>query len=314
MEFRSVGLLALLGFCASCSAVRVSHVAGSTPNAPASKVSGVPFYPKKAKCRQEVVWLQPVYTLTLSVIQTDAKGTPQAKALGSVTLSRSLFDKQEVREFLALVAKGAKDENTVLSAWAKLADLASKATSPLTVDFNGMATEDRILAGRSAAAFVYVDYSDQYYINARVPLAGSANLSTKVAADGSLTEATTQVQNTALQTILQSLPISTLITGGLGLTPTKGFVPEEEVFQVAIAVSGFRHTLAKFTDFRTPCQVVADIALNDADEYKREDLSSPGLTKAQTPTDTTKKDSTTATPPGPSDPAAPATPDKPPAG
>jgi hypothetical protein len=262
-------------FCGGCTALRVNHrPAGS--NDKATSVPGVPFYPKKARCRQEVVWFEPIYTLTLAALLPDKDGALQSHPRGAVVLSRTTFQSHEVNDFVKLLNNRPSDENTVVTGWKKVVALAD--SSVLARDISAVPTGDRILAGRSSAPLVYVDYSDQYYINAKVPLAGSANVDVKVADDGSLSEASGQVQNNTLQTILSALPISSAITGGLGLPGGKAIsnVGEVDAFQLTVAISGYRHTLARLVDFPNtpmPCPVVDDIPLASASEYKREDIT-----------------------------------------
>jgi hypothetical protein len=281
-----------------CAALQVTHRPAGSTGKPAS-TPGVPFYPKKARCRQEVVWFQPVYTLTLAALLADKDGALQTHPRGAVVLSRSHFESQEVTDLMKLLNNRPTDEGTVLRAWQKVVVMADSRV--LSRDFGSLAVADRILLGRSAAPVVYVDYGDQYYVNAKIPLAGSANLDAKVAVDGSLSEVSGQVQNQTLQTILSALPISGVITGGLGLGGKgSAAVGEVEAFQLTVSISGYRHTLARLVDYPAgskPCPVVDDLALADATEYKREDIT--------TASDATKPDKTgSANAPAPKDSAA----------
>lgn len=171
------------------------------------------------------------------------------------------------------------DEAAVMPNWKKVVTRIDPQV--LTRNFGSVPAEDRILLASSAAPVVFVDYTEQYYVNAKVPLAGSANVDAKVAEDGSLSEASGQVQSKTFETIVGALPISSLITGALGVGG-KAFEPGKiETFTLAISVSGYRHTLARLVaypnstvnDITPACPVVKDIAFADANEYKREDLS-----------------------------------------
>ena len=84
----------------------------------------------------------------------------------SSVLSRSSFESQEVVDFMK-VLNNRPDEGTVLSYWQKV--VARADSHVLSRDFSSLGVGDRILAGRSAAPAVYVDYADQYYVNAKVP-------------------------------------------------------------------------------------------------------------------------------------------------
>jgi len=261
--------------------MRVSHApAGST--ATSGSVPGVPFYPKKARCRQEIVWFDPAYSLTLAALVPDKDGALQSHPRGAVVLSRSTFMRKEVNDLVKLMNNPVANADSIAQAWAKVVALSDAST--LSRDFSSIPSGDRILASRSAAPSVYVDYADQYYVNSKVPLSGSANLDAKVADDGSLSEASAQVENKTLETILNALPISSVITGGLGLGGKGGVnTGEVETFQLTVSITGYLHTLAKFVEFPKDskvCPVAAEILFTDADEYKREEMSTPADSSA----------------------------------
>jgi hypothetical protein len=259
-----------------CSrALRISHRPVGSTIKPES-VPGVPFYTKRARCRQEVVWFEPIYTLTLGALLPDKDGVLQNHPRGVVTLSRTDFESQEVTDFMKLLNNRPTDEATVLRAWMRVVTRANSGV--LSRDFGSLKAADRILVGRSAAPVVYVDYANQYYVNVKIPWAGSANLDAKVADDGSLSEVSGQVETKTLETILGAIPTSTLISGALGLSGGKSIAGagEVEAFQLTVSISGYRHTLARLVDYpatSAPCPVAMDIPLSDATEYKREDIS-----------------------------------------
>jgi hypothetical protein len=179
----SVSLVLFLG---GCTALRINHSPATTTTKSGS-VPGVPFYPKKARCRQEVVWFEPIYTLTLAALLPDKDGALQNHPRGAVVLSRTKFMSQDVNDFMKMLNNHPTDEGTVARAWQKVAALAD--SNVLSRDFSSLMPADRILASRSSTPSVYVDYADQYYVNAKIPLSGSANVDAKVADDGSLSEA-----------------------------------------------------------------------------------------------------------------------------
>jgi hypothetical protein len=290
-------LTAILTFTGCGSALRISHRSTGT-NASTTSVPGVPFYVKRARCRQEVVWLEPIYTLTLTAMIPGKDGTLQSRPSGSMVLPRSSFVRDEVKDLIKTVTNGG-DETTVLANWRKVTPLIS--SNVQTRGFSSLTAEDIILLGSSAAPVVFVDYTDQYYVNAKLPWAGSANVDAKVAEDGSLTEASGQVETKTIETLLS--PVNTAITGALG--SGKDLEPGKvAVFTLTVALSGYRHTLARLVDYPsstsskaangvvtigTPaCPVVQAIPFGEASEYKREDLSQPpsDVTPADKKTDT----------------------------
>jgi hypothetical protein len=296
-----IATVALLLASTGCgTALRVSHRnAGST--ASPTSIPGVPFYAKKARCREEVVWLEPIYSLTLTAIIAGKDGALQNHPRGTLVLSRASFMSEDVKVLMKSVSNGG-DESTILTNWRKVVPLIDPQI--LSRNFAFLKPDDRILVGSSSAPVVFVDYNDQYYVNAKLPFAGSANVDAKVAQDGSLSEASGQVQSQTLQTILSALPTSSLITGALGLG-TKAIEPGKvEAFTLTVSISGYRHTLARFVDYPQgitntansnarsalpPCPGVKEISFADADEYKREDLSAtPNGNKPKAPDDSQK--------------------------
>jgi hypothetical protein len=283
-----------------CSAMKVTHEPSSNVKA-MGDVPGVPFFPKKARCRQEIVWFEPIYTLTLAALVPDKDGALQSQPRGAVVLSRSKFMNSIVTDYVKLLNNPQTDVGTLSREWAKVVALSD--ASVLSRDFATISASDRILAGRSAGPVVYVDYNDQYYVNAKIPLSGSAQLDAKVAEDGSLSEASAQVENKTLDTILSALPISSVITGGLGLAG-KGPQPAEksETYQLTVSVSGYVHTLAKLVEFpqnSKACPAATDISIDSADEYKREEMNASndsGKTgKSDDSKASSKKDNSAAT-------------------
>jgi hypothetical protein len=230
----------------------------------------------------------------------DKDGTLQSRPSGSMVLPRSGFIGDEVKDLMKTVTNGG-DENTVLANWRKVTPLIS--SNVLTRPFASLKAEDLILLGSSAAPVVFVDYTDQYYVNAKLPWAGSANVDAKVAEDGSLTEASGQVETKTLETLLG--PVNTAITGALGSGKDLE-AGKIAIFTLTVSLSGYRHTLAKLVDYPststktadgvistvTPaCAVVQTITFAEASEYKREDLSQPATDAKPTDkkTDDTKK-------------------------
>src|SRR5258708_2931360 len=114
-------LAAILASTGCGTALRVSHrPVGSSIDS--KSVPGVPFYIKRARCRQEVVWFEPLYTLTLTAMIPDKDGTLQSRPRGTMVLPRSSFNKDEVKTLLKSVSNGG-EEVTVLANWKKVVPL-----------------------------------------------------------------------------------------------------------------------------------------------------------------------------------------------
>ena len=80
----------LIGATAGCTALRITHSpAGSA--AKTAPVEGVPFFPKKGVCQQQIVWLEPIYNLSLATLVPDKNNALQSHPKGAVALSRTAF-------------------------------------------------------------------------------------------------------------------------------------------------------------------------------------------------------------------------------
>ena len=84
-----------------------------------------------------------------------------------------------------------------------------------------------------------MDYGNVFYLNSARPLAGSTQVSAKLAADGTLTEGSAQVQDQTLQTIAST--ISSLV--GSASTATKIFGLEAQPeFKLTVKTKIYSHT------------------------------------------------------------------------
>lgn len=252
-----------------------------------TSVSGVPFYVKVAKCKQETSWLQPFYTLTLKktssfkfVDEKAAKAKdPAAKPPASVVrftatkvLSLSQFNSTDIRNLKAMLSKpGPADPlqaKAIEDTWKKVSDMTDYLPLAVTEDVL-IGSSDSILATNTSISEAIVDYSRVYYYNAPRPWVGTSQLDAKLAGDGTLTEASAQVQGQTLSTILSALPISTLITKAAGAGAAAAAVPPpdalEETFQydLTIVEDGYTHTHDRYVDFVLPCPIVKDGVKSD---------------------------------------------------
>ena len=259
----SISLLVLLSpvlvILAGCHTVQITKAkAPKTEKLEAKapkteKLDGIPFYVKKAGCKHEVVWFEPVYTLTLEEITTpsgaDAKS--QTTPRGAVVLSLSQYrEDPTVREFLnALSSVGSQFED-VLKKW----DAITKVPYTPT-DFPSDA-KNRVLVSNTNTPDVYVDYGTTYYINGNRPFAGSAKIDAKLASDGTLTEASVEIESKTLETLLG--PVNAAITAGLPLAAKKEGIQPEKRLKLTTEVSGYRHTFSRIESSATfPCDVLS---------------------------------------------------------
>jgi len=244
----------LAGGCSS--AVHVYRAAPSnSPPAALEEVKGIPFYIKKGMCKQETVWVEPQYTVS----NTTLDGAP------SKVLDRESFLKvatpsnaqkgdywalvESMRSPLRVREEGAND---------------SIDGAPIDISWQ-MAHGNWSLVSNTAAVESVVDYSQVYYLNSAKPLAGTSQVSYKLAADGTLTEGSAQVQDQTLATVAAA--VSSLATDAISFTPLRaahatGTTPEKEKYPVKTRIFKHTHTIDAPLSSTGSCSVATSGVLN----------------------------------------------------
>jgi hypothetical protein len=251
---------------------------------------GIPFYIKTASCKQQTIWLQPVYTLTLKRVITskfeDEAAAKTAKAelpsprviSSTKVLSLSQMDK-DVVDLRALLSKPISAEQDVPSQKAQvdqIEDLWEKISAkpdynPLKVSEDSLvASSDVFRAANTSSPEVLVDYSRMYYYNSPRPWVGSSQVGAKLASDGTLTEGSAQNQTQTLSTLISALPVSAVLTKvaelGVG-APVTGAVPgaapikiiRTASYDLGIQQQTYRHTHSRYVmPVTVPCAIAAD--------------------------------------------------------
>lgn len=274
----------ILLMCGCLSTIRVTRdpLSMTGKEGTSTKLNGVPFYVKVAKCKQETSWLQPFYTLTLKktsifsfVDEKAAKAKdPNAKPPAPVVrftatkvLSLSAFSSSgDVRTLNAMLAKpGPVDlpqAGVIENAWKNISNLPDYV--PLAVGEDALVNSSNVVqVTNTAMPEAVVDYSRVYYFNAPRPWVGTSQLDAKLASDATLTEASAQVQGQTLSTILSALPISTLLTNAAGAgAAAAATLPAEAVqekfqYEMTTVEDGYSHTHSRYTQYALPCPVAA---------------------------------------------------------
>jgi hypothetical protein len=180
------------------------------------ELDGVPFYLKVGACKKLSVWLEPQYTLTLTLAVD--KRPPITHTL---TLTRSAYTSDpDVKNLLKTLA-GISGKHPINRADpfgcpAKLRDqwedpkvLANIVPLEEIEDRPGIAqaaaAHNIILVSNAATVTTAVDYSHVYYMNAKTPWIGTAQVDAKLADDGTLTEGSGQVDDETWSTILSTI-------------------------------------------------------------------------------------------------------------
>jgi hypothetical protein len=269
-------LLTFLVGLTGCRTAQVTKAKAPVSANKTDKLDGIPFYIKKAACKHEVVWLEPIYTLTLEEITTPegANAKPQTTPRGAAVLSLSQYQEDPaVQKFLkALSQVGAQFED-VLKAWD---DITKVPYTPTKFPD----AKNRVLVSNANTPDVYVDYAETYYINAKNPVAGSAKVDTKLGSDGTLTEASAEIESKTLETLLG--PINAAITAGLPLAAKAEAQVKAPLKQLKLTteVSGFKHTFSRIDPSTTfPCPVISADILPSPSNYSREGVAGSAADK-----------------------------------
>lgn len=249
---------------------------------------GIPFYVKTALCKQQSVWLQPIYTLTLkrtitSKFQDDAVAkaakaelpAPQVTSSSKV-LALSGMD-ANVTSLRVLLGKPFSADETVPNQQAQVkqiedlwAQISKKPDyDPLTVSEDTLTTStDAFMASNASTVDTFVDYSRTYYYNSPRPWVGSSQVDAKLATDGTLTEGSAQNQTQTLSTFVSALPISSVLTKvaelGLG-TAVTGAVPgaapvnivRTVTYELTVQQQTYKHTHSRDVGLANPCPIQA---------------------------------------------------------
>ncbi len=230
---------------AGCSSLNVS-------NSTKAKVNGLPFYIKKGICKQQTVWLEPLYVITYEPNAGVSVSGPLQKVL-----TRLQFMTPDVQKFL--ISPTTKD-------WYSIGTVADRG-GPFNEGANSPASIKRIhdeedsgnwlRASNTGAIDAVVDYTVTYYINSARPFAGSTQVSAKLAPDGTLTEASGQVNDQTLATIAST--ISSLVgtaTSVAKLSPDLLSLKEKNEGKASVKTKIYQHTHYQYSD--DPSDVVVD--------------------------------------------------------
>ncbi|MBV9301832.1 MAG: hypothetical protein JOY62_16555 [Acidobacteriaceae bacterium] len=290
---RLIAVISFLAFwCIGCQTLRVRRTivpvtpsavqnAGTGPQTAAKAseerqlektegVPGLPFYVKKAACLHSTVWLEPVYTLTLELVSTPLDDPSKARStlLGSTVLS--LKQLGAAQDLFHSVNEPSEDLDKILSVWKCIATQDGTPYTPIGFPEQ----KNRILISNTAEPQVYVDYSQHYYLNAHQPLAGSAKVDSKLASDGTLTEASAEVENKTLETLVSGVKELTGTAVGVG---AKRFIEagREQHVKLTILAGGFKHTFSQLAvPSSFPCQASSE--MTSAQSYSRTEITTGG--------------------------------------
>lgn len=231
MNARLSQFILVCSFLAGCSnAVRVYRSQPTTTNNGVEQMKGIPFYVKKGVCKQETVWLEPQYTIT-----DDAEPAKPEKMLD--------------RESYLVVQNGAQAHNENFWKWVSEMHPPVRAkeeggndvANNFVVDITYQIQHGNwSLVSNTGTVMTVVDYSQVYYLNTARPLAGTTQLSYKLAADGTLTEGSAQLNDQTLATVASV--ISSLTTDAVSFVGAVASLTSGGLEKFPIRVRFYKHT------------------------------------------------------------------------
>ncbi|MGO8790881.1 MAG: hypothetical protein ACLQVL_26350 [Terriglobia bacterium] len=259
----------MLGGC--LSTVRIK-TADSTSIPKGGDVPGIPFYVKTAKCKQETTWIEPVYTLALKKTTTykfldedaakkaGSKLPPAEVRVATKVLSLSEFQptNTDLQELLALLAKpnaSEADNAPIEHAWDKLSKIPDYLPLNTSEDSLISGGTNVIMISNTASPEAMVDYTRVYYYNAPRPWIGTSQVDAKLAADGTLTEGSAQVQSQTLSTLLTTA--TSLFSTAFAKVPSFGIVAPTTTttvqYDLSIQKELYQHSHTRYENFANPC-------------------------------------------------------------
>jgi hypothetical protein len=195
---------------AGCSVVSVTEKATGATDV--KKAPGLPFYVKRPQYTHTTVyrrvWLRATLGIETALKPVDTKAAPAAGAATpkTQTIVRDFpkgSDKLEAIKLDIIKANSGvagKPASDVIAAFRAEKSIGEDAVTPIPVK-NVVATE------------WVVDSSKTYYLNATMPWFGSANLTQKVNADGTLSETTSSPDTKLADGLSALIPFKEFLTG-----------------------------------------------------------------------------------------------------
>lgn len=255
--FRSC--IAACCFCAftGCATFNVKKGASHT------QVPGIPFYIKQAACKHQTVYIEPYYVLTLTV-----KFPDKTLVSSSGVLSKSQFESAPVQQIRSIVGEKAKldqnDAQQLADLWDK--NVRGRLYNPYRPE-NQIKPEDKYILANTLTPEIYVSYTDadQYFYNVDRPVIGSVQASIKLGPDGTLSEASAQVEDKTVSTILSLFPVSDLIKTAASDAPAAAFMAEAVgappgaptvELELKTERKGIKFTRTSFEKIQPPCQAL----------------------------------------------------------
>jgi len=241
----------------SCSVLSIHHRSDAA--------KGVPFFVRTSLCRHELVWLEPIYRLTLqSVSQLNGKETVTTLGSADFSLSDYTANQQDITSLKNAILNGGNP----VQMWSVIQTHAYNSLARPEPD-----PRDIVLISNVNKTETTVDYRDVYYFNSHRPLLGTAKADIKLASDGTMTEGSGEIESKTLQSFLDLVPTKELISAAAGL-PAGGAPPGAPAFRLQIESRAIKHTHYRYRQAESDHDKVQCLAVPaarfDDQTYNRE--------------------------------------------
>lgn len=223
--------------------VALAGCAGLTVHDGKEELKGLPFYVKVPVATQDTLRATSELSIQLKVsefIESDAKQvTLRSQGVlgsGPVQVPDTPATRKLIDDLIAAIPDDRKAtyERTIRDISDRIEkDLVPKASGRITV---ADCTRAADVLSNSWSITMVAD-PKRHYITTKIPVMGSASSTFKLASDGTLTEAASQVTEDTTKTILGLLPITAKLTKQWGLGPEE---PAKESADAEFAFKSFR--------------------------------------------------------------------------
>jgi hypothetical protein len=255
-------------------------------------LDGVPFYTKAIACKQETVWVEQTYKLTLTGTRKDS-GRDITAVSRSMEITQNGYTSEEFKNLKKLI-----DQHTsagveeVLAGFEALREKSEYRLPVINKKFDFSAptpAHSFILVSNKTEPDSYVDYTDRHYINVKKPWSGSVNPNITLNSDLLLTNANIHIQDNTLETFLNVLPIKEVLSAAMpsrALTKTKEASPVV-IINLEIEPQTYIYTLSKTAKAPgLPCVNSDVLHTIEGASFSRSQMSAEGSKKKDAGGDT----------------------------
>jgi len=231
---------------------------GTREERDACALPGIPFYQVGYRCVHTTVWIQPIYTVSVAVTNSDGKSTNWP----AKTFTLKQYRSAELQDFLISLGMDSDSEAQVKNLedrWGKL----GTSDNPYYVDEDSISKSDSVyIYSNSVIPERYVETRSILFLNTVKPAAGSAEATANLNSDGTLGTASSKEESKTLATVAGLIPVSQIVQS-LPLVAMKGAPQTVYKFKVSTKTDFYKHTHSSPTKSEDvpPCQppVIDDV-------------------------------------------------------